>query len=749
MELRLLTQAQLEAVYENYMIKDFPKSELPPLKVLKDRADRGFYECLGLYEDGTLRAYGHLARNRQRGYLLLDFLAVCREVRGGGYGSHFLRLLGAYYREEKGIFLECESERAAVDEEDWQVRHRRIHFYEKNGCYVTRTKELLFGVEFDILYLPIQEKSCQADVELDQIYTMMLGPESRKKHVTLWNRNQRMQVVKTWDAASGAAKPARTLLSALGFGPGHEIPRIVSLVGGGGKTSTMYQLADELAEQGKRVLVTTTTHIRRPVCEAQTAAVSHVQEIEKDSWHGLILTAGKPEGKKLAMPDGLLEEAELSRLLELADVILIEADGAKCLPIKVPETYEPVILPQTGLVIGSAGLSALGRPFEEVCFRFDTQGAWLRRSAKDLVEPEDLALILMDERGSHKAVAGRYYRVVLNQADGEEKQQAAEAVARLLPFPMQEGCAVTAYRMEEEAVPSEPESRKATDAEMGISGAEKLEASEIQEETELVICGGGHISLELSRLADFMDYSYTVMDDRQEFCNRDRFPNAKKCLCGAMAELLQTEQFSPNACYIIVTRGHEADLACLEQALLKPYAYVGMIGSRTKVAKTMEILKEKGFSEEALSQIHAPIGLKLGGQTPREIAVSIVAELIQVLNQNQPGNRLDPAVARFLKSGGAGVLLTIIGKRGSAPRGVGTRMVVCRAADGSGKQLIGTIGGGLMEAAAAADAWEFLNRETEEQALEKTYEINHSTAAALGMWCGGAVDIRMEKTGER
>lgn len=726
MELRLLTLSQLEEVYDSYMIKDFPKSELPPLAVLRDRVNRGFYDCLGLFEEGTLRAYGHLARSRERGYLLLDFLAVCKDMRGGGYGSHFLRLLGEYYREEKGIFLECESERTSLSEEDWQVRHRRIHFYEKNGCYVTRTKEILFGVEFDILYLPLKEKACQADIELDQIYTMMLGQEGRQKHVRLWNRNQRMKRVMSWNAASGTMNPARTLLSALGFGEERQVPRIVSLVGGGGKTSTMYQLADELAEQGKRVLVTTTTHIRRPEQGQQTVLINHVREIEEDSWKGSILTAGRLEGNKLAMPEGLSEEAELSRLLCLADVILVEADGAKCLPVKVPEAYEPVILPQTGLVIACAGLSGLGRPFGEVCFRFKDRGAWLRRTAEDLVEPSDLALILMDERGSHKAVAGRYYRVVLNQAEGEKEKQAAEAVAAMLPFPMQEGCAATAYRIEET----------------------KPELQEVPQESEIILCGGGHISLELSRLADFMEYSYTVMDDRKEFCNPERFPGAKRCLCGSMPELLKKERFSPEASYIIVTRGHEADLECLEQVLEKPYAYVGMIGSRAKVAKTMEALREKGFSETLLSQVHAPIGLKLGGQTPKEIAVSIVAELIQTEHERQPMGRPDPAVMQFLKSGQKGVLLTITGKRGSAPRGVGSQMAVCLTEDGTGKKQIGTIGGGLMEAAAAADAWKFFHEETGSQVLEKTYEINHSTAAALGMWCGGSVDIRMEKTGK-
>ncbi len=93
----------------------------------------------------------------------------------------------------------------------------------------------------------------------------------------------------------------------------------------------------------------------------------------------------------------------------------------------------------------------------------------------------------------------------------------------------------------------------------------------ISGEAELVVCGGGHISLELARLAEYMEYTYTVMDDRQEFCSRERFPGARECLCGSMPELLKEREFSSNACYVIVTRGHEADLECLEQELGKPF----------------------------------------------------------------------------------------------------------------------------------------------------------------------------------
>ncbi len=445
-----LTGEQLRAVYQTYMVKDFPKAELPPLRILEERVERGIYDCLGLYEDGQMKAYGHLVRNRPSGYLLLDFLAVCPEVRGGGYGSHFLQQLKAYYCGENGILLECESERAAGNEEEWRVRQRRIHFYQKNGCRVTRTKEILFGVEFDILYLPLREQVCQADREMTGIYNLVLGVEGREKHVKIWNRNRRMNGAYTWVRENEKLADAPTLLSCLGF-TAETLPRIISFVGGGGKTTSMYQLADELAEAGLRVLVTTSTHIQYPEREDQAAEVSHVREICREMWNGAVLTAGtrsESDGKraKFAMPKGLGDETEMTRLLDMADVILIEADGAKCRPVKIPEAWEPVIVPQTGLVIACVGLSSLGSSFKEVCFRFETKGAWLRRRAEDLVEPEALALSLMDERGGHKAVDGRYYRVLLNQADTVSKLQAAEEVVRMLPFSMQEGCAVTSYQ---------------------------------------------------------------------------------------------------------------------------------------------------------------------------------------------------------------------------------------------------------------------------------------------------------------
>ncbi len=249
-----------------------------------------------------------------------------------------------------------------------------------------------------------------------------------------------------WNAASQAFEPEKTLLSALGFPDWKTLPRVVSLVGAGGKTSTMYDLAEELAAGGAKVLITTSTHIMKPE-QYETIVTDRIADAlaESGAADSRIVVFGKQaSGKgaehKLTMPDDLGEEAVMRGLLHAFDIVLIEADGSKRLPLKVPSETEPVLVSQTGLVIACAGLSAGAKTFGEACFRFDGYGAWLKRSAGDRILPEDLALILMDERGSRKGVGGRYYRIVLNQADTEAEKARAEETARLLPVNLQQGC---------------------------------------------------------------------------------------------------------------------------------------------------------------------------------------------------------------------------------------------------------------------------------------------------------------------
>lgn len=184
-ELRTLDAGQVKEIYDTYMTMDFPKSELPPVNTFFERMERGIYECLGLYEDGSLKAYGYFTKNEARGYLLLDFLAVCPQYRSGGYGSRFLQMVKGYFSDKNGILLECESERTAPDEEQREIRSRRIRFYLRNGCRETNVSSCLFGVDFDILYLPLMEEEPQADGELEGIYRLMFGEAIFRKYAKI------------------------------------------------------------------------------------------------------------------------------------------------------------------------------------------------------------------------------------------------------------------------------------------------------------------------------------------------------------------------------------------------------------------------------------------------------------------------------------------------------------------------------------------------------------------------------------
>lgn len=245
----------------------------------------------------------------------------------------------------------------------------------------------------------------------------------------------------TWEQE----KEVSSLLEALGYPEAEQMPRIISLVGGGGKSTTMKCLSEELAEKGFRVLVTTTTHIGAPM-NGQVCKAEHAEELLHVEWKENILTAGKPEGQKLKMIDGLDDPTILEKLLQKIDFILIEADGAKMLPLKIPADYEPVFLPQTGLVIACVGLSCIGKRFGEICFRFAQKGGWLMRQADDVVTPEDIALILMDQRGSRKDLGGRYYKMILNQADGETERGYARRVIAALPTTLQQNVVITHHK---------------------------------------------------------------------------------------------------------------------------------------------------------------------------------------------------------------------------------------------------------------------------------------------------------------
>lgn len=149
-------------------------------------------------------------------------------------------------------------------------------------------------------------------------------------------------------------------------------------------------------------------------------------------------------------------------------------------------------------------------------------------------------------------------------------------------------------------------------------------------EEQLIIFGGGHISLALARIAHLLDFSITVTDDRDAFANAERFPQADRILAAPFEEQFDKLRVDSASSIVIVTRGHSHDELCMEQALRTPARYIGLVGSRTKVAVFRKNLRERGFSDAELDRVECPCGLDIGGETPEEIAISIAARLVEV-----------------------------------------------------------------------------------------------------------------------
>ena len=194
-----------------------------------------------------------------------------------------------------------------------------------------------------------------------------------------------------------------------------EKGHVISLVGGGGKTTLMYAMAAHCVRKNWHVLVTTTTHIMRPpgAVWAQTDA-----ELFRLWEHGSYAVAGTaaPGGKMTVPP-----QKQLEHWMQLADIVLIEADGSRRMPCKAPAAHEPVLLPQCDMVLAVAGLSALERPLGAVCFRAEQAAALLGVPQDTILTPELLAALLASSQGGRKLVGSRVFCAVLNQADTPQR----------------------------------------------------------------------------------------------------------------------------------------------------------------------------------------------------------------------------------------------------------------------------------------------------------------------------------------
>ena len=145
---------------------------------------------------------------------------------------------------------------------------------------------------------------------------------------------------------------------------------------------------------------------------------------------------------------------------------------------------------------------------------------------------------------------------------------------------------------------------------------------------QLIIAGGGHVALALAKMAALLEYDITVIDDREEFANAARFPGARVIADDIPATLTRLDP-GWNAFIVVATRGHKLDAQSLRAAVGTHARYVGLLGSQRKTVLIEKMLREEGVGEERLRAVHAPIGLDLGGRTPAEIALSVLAELGQ------------------------------------------------------------------------------------------------------------------------
>lgn len=152
------------------------------------------------------------------------------------------------------------------------------------------------------------------------------------------------------------------------------------------------------------------------------------------------------------------------------------------------------------------------------------------------------------------------------------------------------------------------------------------------EAKKLVICGAGHVGMALLRMALLLGFDVTVLEDRPYFADGARRAGARRVICDTFETGLAEVPGDGDTFFVVMTRGHRYDLICLEKILGKSYAYLGMMGSRGRSALVKKKLLERGFSAGQVEELHAPIGLSIHAETPEEIAVSILGEIISVKN---------------------------------------------------------------------------------------------------------------------
>jgi xanthine dehydrogenase accessory factor len=148
---------------------------------------------------------------------------------------------------------------------------------------------------------------------------------------------------------------------------------------------------------------------------------------------------------------------------------------------------------------------------------------------------------------------------------------------------------------------------------------------------KVIIVGAGHLAVPLVKFAKILGFHITVIDDRVIYANRERFPDVDELIAGDMAETLRGMEITPQTYIVLITRGHQFDEPCLREVIHSPAKYIGMIGSKRRIkACFIRFRDEEGIPEELLKKVYAPIGLDIKAESPEEIALSIISEMVKV-----------------------------------------------------------------------------------------------------------------------
>lgn len=458
---------------------------------------------------------------------------------------------------------------------------------------------------------------------------------------------------------------------------------IRAVVGSGGKTSWIKEQAKQYQAQGKKVFVTTSTHMKKEkdtLVDQETACI--LASLEKNHY----AMAGSDADDKIKM----LDPKQYQMVCQAADEVLIEADGSHQLPLKFPNENEPVIFDNVEEIIVVTSLLAIGKKVKEVTHRYSLIPSFLFKDEEQIVDAQLVQQLLRE--GYLKPLRNKYptKRIRIHVVHDSSFYQ------RVLAKLMEADWEVTLIQSDWFSVVP-----------------------------KLMLFGGGHVAYEVAMLASRLDFSISVMDDRKEFANRERFPFVDQIICDSFEQV--ESYLEENAYHVVLTRGHENDFICVKQILTHSFAYLGMIGSQKKVDKTMEQLREMGFSKAMIQRIHAPIGIAIYAQTPAEIAVSILAQIIKEKNREHSAF-LSKELSNDKQKG---TLCILIDKQGSSPRAIGSMMMV------HDNEIVGSIGGGSIENAVIQEA-----RNTNE-IMVKEYQLNQNDSANLGMICGGRNRILM------